>query len=149
MTLLAQLTTDYTQAMKNKEEIKKQALNYLLAQVKNKKIEMQHDLADDEIIALIKKEIKSFNEALSFLEKAGNKADEIAEEQQKKSVLEAYLPQMLSREQTESLISSLIGELGITDLKTQRGLLMKELMAKYRSELDGGMVNEIINEKLS
>jgi uncharacterized protein YqeY len=111
MTLLEQLTDDYKQAMKNREEIKKLTLNYVLAQIKNKKIELHHDLTDDEIIALLKKEIKSINEAVSFLEKAGNKADEIVEEEQKKAVLELYLPQMLSREQTENLISGLIEEL--------------------------------------
>jgi len=148
MALLEQLTADYREAMKNREEVKKLALNYVLAQIKNKKIELQHDLTDDEIIALLKKEIKSINEALSFLEKAGNKADEIAEEKQKKAVLESYLPQMLSQEQTESLISSLIEELGIVDLKTQRGVLMKELMARHKAELDMEVVNEIIGKRL-
>lgn len=120
MSLLEQLTKDYISAMKNREEVKKLTLNYLLAQIKNKKIEFQHDLTDEEIIALIKKEIKSINEAISFLEKAGNKTEEIAEEEQKKAVLSSYLPQMLSPEQTEHLIASLMEELSITDLKTQR-----------------------------
>ena len=38
MTLLEQITEDYKQAMKNHEEVKKLALNYLLAQIKNKRI---------------------------------------------------------------------------------------------------------------
>ncbi|MDD2537434.1 MAG: GatB/YqeY domain-containing protein [Candidatus Absconditabacteria bacterium] len=148
MSLLEQLTADYKQAMKNKEEIKKSALNYLLAQAKNKRIELQQDLTDDEIIALLKKEIKAINEAISFLEKA-NKSAEIAEEQEKKAVLEHYLPAMLSLEETEKLIDTLLSQLNITDLKTGRGLLMKELMANYKSELDTALVNEIINKKLA
>jgi uncharacterized protein YqeY len=148
MTLLDQLTSDYTQALKNKEEQKKLALNYVLAQAKNKKIELQRELTDDELIALLKKEIKAINEALGFLEKAGNKAAEISEELQKKTVLESYLPAMLSPEETEKLIDTLIAQLSLTDLKTQRGVLMKELMANYKSSLDGAVVNEIINAKL-
>jgi uncharacterized protein YqeY len=147
MSLREQLNTDYQQSMKNKEEVKKIALNYLIAQAKNKKIELQTDLTDDDIIALIKKEIKAINEAISFLEKA-NKSDEIEIEQQKKAALSSYLPAMLSREQTEELINSLIEELAITDLKTQRGLLMKELMAHHKSEIDGAIVNDIINQKV-
>ena len=149
MPLLDQLTQDYKQAMKNHEDIKKLALNYILAQAKNKKIELQQDLTDDDIIALLKKEIKAINEALSFLEKAGNKADEIAEENQKKEIFFSYLPATLSAEQTEELLDSLISKLNITDLKTQRGLLMKELMANHKSEIDGATVNDIINKKLS
>ena len=147
MTLLEQITEDYKQAMKNHEEVKKSALNYLLAQIKNKKIELRADPTDDDVISVIKKEIKSLNETLLFLEKA-NKAEEIAIETQKKEVLESYLPAMLSREQTEILINDTIAKLGISDLKTQRGLLMKELMAEHKSELDWAVVNDIINSKL-
>ena len=110
MTLLEQITQDYKQAMKNHEDVKKSALNYLLAQIKNKKIELQVDPTDDDIISVIKKEIKSLNETLLFLEKA-NKSEEIAIETQKKEVLESYLPAMLSREQTETLIDETISKL--------------------------------------
>ena len=147
MTLLEQITQDYKQAMKNHEDVKKSALNYLLAQIKNKKIELQVDPTDDDIISVIKKEIKSLNETLLFLEKA-NKSEEIAIETQKKAVLESYLPAMLSREQTETLIDETISKLWITDLKTQRWLLMKELMAEHKSELDWALVNDIINSRL-
>lgn len=147
MTLIEKITEDYKQAMKNHEEIKKLALNYLLAQIKNKKIELRADPSDDDVIAVIKKEIKSLNETLLFLEKA-NKADEIAVETQKKEILQSYLPTMLSREQTEALIYETVTKLWITDLKTQRWLLMKELMANHKSELDGAVVNDIINSKL-
>ena len=147
MTLLEQITEDYKLAMKNHEEVKKTALNYLLAQIKNKKIELRADPTDDDVIAVIKKEIKSLNETLMFLEKA-NKSEEIIIETQKKEVLESYLPAMLSREQTEALINETISKLWITDLKTQRWMLMKELMAEHKSELDWAVVNDIINSKL-
>ncbi|MDR0651518.1 MAG: GatB/YqeY domain-containing protein [Candidatus Peribacteria bacterium] len=149
MSLLTQLTDDYKAAMKNKEEIRKVTLNYLLAQAKNKNIELQHELTDDELIALIKKEIKAIHETLSFLEKAGNKAETIAEELEKKAILASYLPATLSPEETKKLIISLMEQLAITDLKTQRGILMKELMAHHKSEVDGTIVNEIITSLLS
>lgn len=147
MTLLENITEDYKQAMKSHDDIKKSALNYLLAQIKNKKIELRGDLNDDDIIAVIKKEIKSLNETLVFLEKT-DKVQEIQEEKAKKQILESYLPAMLSKEETESLIADLIKKLWISDLKTQRWLLMKELMAGHKSEIDGAVVNEIINSKL-
>jgi len=147
MVLLEKITEDYKQAMKDHEEVRKLALNYLLAQIKNKKIELRADLTDDDIISVIKKEIKSLNETLLFLEKA-NKSEEIVIENQKKRILESYLPAMLSKEQTESLINETITKLWITDLKTQRWMLMKELMWEHKSELDWSVVNDIINSKL-
>ena len=145
--LYEKLTEDYKIAMKEKQETKKSALNFVLAQIKNKKIELQRDPNDDEVIVLLKKEVKSLNEALSFLEKA-DKPTELAEEQEKKAILEDYLPAMLDKEATKKMIESLVSELQIADLKTGRGLLMKELMAKHKSELDGSLVNQIINEML-
>ena len=133
--------------MKNKEILKKSALNYLIAQIKNKKIELQRDPNDEEIIALIKKEVKSLNEAISFLEKA-NKPEELQEEKEKKLILESYLPATLDEEQTKALIVATISKLNITDLKTQRGLLMKELMATHKTELDPALLNSLINTML-
>jgi len=145
--MFEKIQNDYIQAMKDKEILKKSALNYLIAQIKNKKIELQRDPNDEEIISLIKKEVKSLNEAISFLEKA-NKPEELQEEKEKKLILESYLPAMLDEEQTKSLIENAIRNLNITDLKTQRGLLMKELMATHKTELDPALLNALINTML-
>ena len=145
--MFEKIQNDYIQVMKNKETLKKSALNYLIAQIKNKKIELQRDPNDEEIISLIKKEVKSLNEAISFLEKA-NKPEELQEEKEKKLILENYLPATLNEEQTKSLIESAIRNLNITDLKTQRGLLMKELMATHKTELDPALLNSLINTML-
>jgi len=145
--LYEKLLEDYKIAMKEKQEVKKTALNFVLAQIKNKKIELQRDPNDDEIIAILKKEVKALNEAIWFLEKA-NKPEELSEEQEKKSIIEWYLPQMLDREHTKTLIDEIIQKQWITDLKTWRGVLMKELMWAHRSELDWALVNEIINSML-
>ena len=141
------IQNDYIQAIKNKETLKKSALNYLIAQIKNKKIELQRDPNDEEIISIIKKEVKSLNEAISFLEKA-NKPEELQEEKEKKLILEHYLPATLNEEQTKTLIVATISKLNITDLKTQRGLLMKELMAAHKTELDRALLNSLINTML-
>ena len=145
--MFEKIQNDYIQAMKNKETLKKSALNYLIAQIKNKKIELQRDPNDEEIISLIKKEVKSLNEAISFLEKA-NKPEELQEEKEKKLILENYLPATLNEEQTKTLIVATISKLNITDLKTQRGILMKELMAAHKTELDPALLNSLINTML-
>ena len=145
--MFEKIQKDYIWAMKNKETLKKSALNYLIAQIKNKKIELQRDPNDEEIIFLIKKEVKSLNEAISFLEKA-NKPEELEEEKEKKLILENYLPATLNEGQTKSLIETVIRNLNITDLKTQRGLLMKELMAAHKTALDPALLNSLINTML-
>ena len=145
--MFEKIQKDYIQAMKDKETLRKSALNYLIAQIKNKKIELQRDPNDEEIISVIKKEVKSLNEAISFLEKA-NKPEELQEEKEKKLILESYLPATLDEEQTKALIVATISKLNITDLKTQRGLLMKELMSTHKAELNTALLNSLINTML-
>jgi len=148
MTLLEQLTNDYREALKARNDVKKSVLNFVLAQIKNKKIELQKDLEDWEILSILKKEVKAILETIWFLKQA-DKLDEVEIEEQKKMILEFYLPATMNKEQTTELIQKLMAEHNIVDLKTQRGLLMKELMANYKSEIDAGLVNEIINEMVA
>jgi uncharacterized protein YqeY len=119
MTLLEQLTNDYKEAMKAKDETKKTVLNLILAKIKNKKIELQKDLEDADILTILKKEVKEILETMGFLEKA-NKLDDLEIEKQKKLLLDFYLPATMTKEQTAELIKKLISEQNITDLKTQR-----------------------------
>ncbi len=148
MTLLERLTNDYKEAMKDKNETKKIVLNLILAKIKNKKIELQKDLEDADIIGILKKEVKEILETIGFLKQA-DKSDDVQTEEQKKLILDLYLPATMSKEQTIELIQKLISDLDITDLKTQRGSLMKELMANHKWQIDWGLVNEIINEMIA
>ncbi len=135
MSLLERLTYDYKEALKQRDEVKKSVLNFVLAKIKNKKIELQKDLEDADIIGILKKEVKEILETIGFLEKA-NKPDELEIERQKKLLLEFYLPATMNKEQTAELIDKFITDQNITDLKTQRGLLMKDLMANYKGQVD-------------
>lgn len=147
MSLEEKLINDYKQAFKEKDESKKGILNYVYAQLKNKRIETQKDLSDDDVMSVIKKEIKSRNEAIEFLEKAG-KTDDIALERNNIAVLQAYLPQMMSEEATRTLIEQTISSLGVTDLKADRGKVVGAIMATHKSVVDGKMMNDIIMSML-
>lgn len=145
MKMIEKIMQDYKIAMKERQENRKIILNYLIAQIKNKKIEVQRDLTDDEVLSLIRKEVKSLGEAMLFLQKAG-KLEDLRAEEEKKEVLESYLPQLLDKEKTRNLIQKVISDLGLLDIQKQRGQLMKELMGKYRGELDPSVINEVLSE---
>lgn len=142
-----QLMEDYKQAMRDKDAIKKTVLSFVIAQIKNKQIDAQKDLTDDEIIATIKKEIKSIKEAAEFLKQAG-KEEELQQELAKAAVLQAYLPEVMNEEQTRELIEKLVAELWITDLNKQRGQLMWAIMKDYKSDVDGSLVNQIVTSMI-
>jgi len=120
MSLEQKVFDDYKQAFKDRDETKKGILNYVVAQLKNKKIEIQKDLSDDDVVSIIKKEIKSRNEAIEFLEKAG-KTEDVAMEKSNIAVLQQYVPEMMSEAQLRTLVEQTITSLGIDDIKTGRG----------------------------
>ena len=143
--MIEQIMQDYKIAMKERQENRKLILNYLISQIKNKKIDLQRELTDEEAVNLIRKEVKSLQEGMLFLQKAG-KRDELKTEEEKRKVLEWYLPQLMTKEQTKNLIQQIVVELGLIDLQKQKGVLMKEIMSKYRGSIDPELVNQVLLE---
>ncbi len=143
--MIEQIMQDYKIAMKERQENRKLILNYLISQIKNKKIDLQRELTDEEVVNLIRKEVKSLQEGMLFLQKAG-KGDELKTEEEKRKVLEWYLPQLMTKEQTKNLIQQIVVELGLIDLQKQKGVLMKEIMSKYRGSIDPELVNQVLLE---
>lgn len=148
MSLQDKLLADYLQAMKDKNNTKKTILNYVIAQIKNKKIELQKDLEDVDVVKILKKEVKALVEAIGFLEKT-DKKDELDEEKAKKVLLEFYLPQTKSKEETQKIVEDLISDLGITELAKQRWQIMWAIKSKYGEEIEWSVANEVINEILA
>lgn len=143
--MIEQIMQDYKIAMKERQENRKLILNYLISQIKNKKIDLQRELTDEEVVNLIRKQVKSLQEGMLFLEKAG-KGDALRTEEEKRKILEWYLPQLMTKEQTKNLIQQIVVELGLIDLQKQKGVLMKELMSKYRGSIDPELVNQVLLE---
>lgn len=52
----------------------------------------------------------------------------------------------MTKEQTKNLIQQMTVELGLIDLQKQKGILMKELMSKYRGIIDLELVNQVLLE---
>lgn len=144
MSLSQQLTADYIEAMKNKEQIKKEILNYIVAQIKYKKIELQKDPSDADVIQIIKKEIKAREESLEYLNKWWN-IEDINLEIAKIDIMKKYLPTMMDQEQLTRLVQKVIWELAISDPRKERWAIIQEIMKDNRSVVDGKMLNEIIN----
>ena len=141
--LYEKIMEDYKEAFKSRDAVKKSVLSYVLAQIKNKKIELQKEPEDADIAALLKKEIKSRQESLVFLEQA-NKEEEIAEEKWIITFLSSYLPTLMSQEELELLVKKVIAEQWISDIAKQRGEIVKFIMADHKAVVDGKMLQDVI-----
>ncbi len=147
MSLYKKIQDDWKAAFKARETIKKDILNFVRAQLKNKEIDLGREPNDDEVIAVIKKEIKTRKESLVFLKQQWDD-EEVTLEETNISYLEVYLPETMSKEQTHAVVLETIESLGITDLKQQRGQLMGAIMKQYWSSVDWALLNNVVTQML-
>ena len=144
--MIEKLKADLSQAMRQKDAIATATLRMLISQVQYARIEAKRDLKDEDYLALLQRAVKTRREAIEHYEKGG-RADLAAKEKAEIAVVERYLPQALSPEETAREVDTLLAELGISE-KKDLGRAMKEFMARHRGKVDGKVVNGLIASRL-
>ncbi|MCH5336136.1 MAG: GatB/YqeY domain-containing protein [Campylobacter sp.] len=147
MNLKEQILNDIKEAMKNKDEFKRDTLRTLNAAFKQVEVDERIMLDDERVLKIIASEIKKRTDALS-LYKQGGREDLAQKEQQEITLFESYLPKQLSDEELESALKALLEELNIHSLKEQ-GRAMKEAKAKFGASVNGKRLNEALRKFLS
>ena len=123
------------------------AIRLVRAAIMNEEIAQQHELNDEEVLAIIRREVGQHKESLSIFEKAGRE-DLVAAERAQLQCLEAYLPQQMSREEITQAAQEAIAETGASDVR-HLGQVMRVLMPRLRNRADGGTINQIVRDVLS
>lgn len=147
MSLKEKIQTDMKEALKSGDREKLNAIRFLLSQIKNAEIEKGAELKDDEVLAVISREIKKIKEAAQEFLKGGN-PERAEKELREADFLSSYLPEPLSEEELESLVEETIRNVGAFTLKDM-SLVMKELMPRVRGRAEGSLVSEMVKKKLS
>lgn len=146
--LQEQLNKDYIQAMKDKDQVKSQTLNFLRAQLKNVQLDKKADtLEDADVIATIKKQVKQRQDSIEQF-KTGGRDDLVAKEEAELAILKSYLPEELSVEELSKIVNEAIDEAGATSMK-EMGVVMKIVMAKTEGRADNKTVSELVKKALS
>ncbi|HID53556.1 MAG TPA: GatB/YqeY domain-containing protein [Anaerolineae bacterium] len=147
MTLKEQLNEDVKEAMRSGDKEKRDTLRLLQAAIKQEEIDGQTTLDDAGVQAVLTRQAKQRRESIADYEKAGR--SELAEEERRQLVIiESYLPQMMSREEIESLAAQAIAEVNASDVKDM-GKVMGRLMPQLKGKADGRLVNEVVRGLLS
>jgi len=110
--LYERITKDYMSAMKNKDSFRAEVLSTLRSAIKYREIELREkgkELDDQEVLDVIKKEIKKRKEAIEMY-KQGRREDLAEKEEKELAILQEYVPQGLSEEELKERIKSIIGE---------------------------------------
>jgi len=138
-------------AMRAKDARKVGTLRLINSALKDKDIEARGlgkaPLNDEEVLALLQKMIKQRNDSIEAYEKAG-RADLVAQEQEEKAIIEAYLPQQMDLEEVKAAVAAVIASTGAASVKDM-GKVMGELKAKFAGKMDFSKANGVVKELLS
>ena len=145
--MFEKITKDLTEAMKNKDAFRLSVLRMLKSALKNEEINKKSPLTDDEVFAIIKKQVKTRKDSMN--EYASYNRMDLADSLQKEiDILNAYLPEELSDEELEKVITETITKLNADSVK-QMGLVIKTISSEYGARCDMAKVSKIVKEKLS
>ncbi len=126
------IQSDLIKAMKSKDQSRLETLRYILAQIKNKEIDKKTALSDEEVVALLRKQVKEIEESIVAFKK-GSREDLVQSESAKKDIVASYLPAEISDDELLKEIRKIIDanlDLYQKSPKNIIGICMKELRQK-------------------
>lgn len=141
------LLEDLKEAMKEKNEIKKNAIQMTRAGILQIEKDKGIELTDEQIIELISKEVKKRKDSIADYEKGGRE-DLVNQINEEISYLEKYLPKQLTEEEITVIVKQIIAELGATTMKDM-GKVMKAAKEKMGVTADGKTINKVVKENLA
>lgn len=148
MEIREKIMADMKSAMRDKDQVKLDAIRFLQAAIKNREIEVRPAaITSDDILAVLKKLVKQRKESIEQYQ-AASRQDLVDKELSELKVIEAYLPAQMSKDQVEAVVVQVIAETKASSIKDM-GTVMKAVMAKTAGSADNKLVSEIIKSKLS
>jgi len=141
MSLLSQISADMKESMLAREELRLSVLRMLLSELNYKKIDIQKELTDEDIVGVIRKEVKKRIEAIQSYQ-AGGRQSQAEQELREKEMLERYLPALMTEEEVKKQIADIKEIEGIKDF----GQVMKVVSPMFRGKADGSLVAKVVRE---
>lgn len=147
MDLKQTLENDLKNAMRANDDVRKRTLRMALSAVKLAEVEKGKPVDEAALLAILQKEVKMRQEAISEAERA-SRADLAAASKSELAILEGYLPKPFSEADLEALVNDAIQESGATSLR-EMGQVMKILMPRLQGRAAGDQVSQMVRHLLS
>ncbi|UFS62050.1 GatB/YqeY domain-containing protein [Sulfurimonas sp. HSL-3221] len=147
MELKDQIRNDIKEAMKAKEVQRRDALRLLNSAMKQIEVDERKELSDDDVIAIIQKQIKQRNDAAAQYKDAGR--DELYDKEMAEiAVFETYLPAQLDDAELESAVKAIIEKTGASTMKDM-GKVMGMASKELAGQADGKRISSCVKTLLS
>jgi uncharacterized protein YqeY len=145
------LREDLTASIKARDELRSSTLRLVLTAITNAEVagKQARELSDDDVLSVLASESKKRREAATAFADAGR--DELADkERAEAAIIAEFLPEPLTEEEIQSLVTSTIDELGVRDEGMRAmGRIMGALQPSVKGRADGGVVSAEVRRQLS
>lgn len=145
--LKEKLLQDLKEAMKEKNDLRKNVVQMIRAAILQVEKDKQIELDDEKIIEIIAKEAKKRKDSLPDYEKSGRE-DLIKQVKEEIEIISKYLPKQLTKDEISQIVAEIIKQTGATSIK-EMGAVMKEAKAQIGAKADGKTINEVVRELLN
>jgi len=147
MGLKEELLKELKSAMQSKDTIKKDTITMLRAAILQIEKDTQKELSEDDMLAIVAKEVKKRKESLPEYEKAGRQ-DIVDNLNKEIEILEVYMPEQLSEDDIRKIVIETIAAVRATSPKDM-GKVMQGVRSKTAAQADGKVVSQIVKEELN
>lgn len=137
---------DLKVAMLARDSVRVDVLKSLKSALIYEKIAQGSDLDDQTIQAVVRREAKKRQEAITIYEQAG-RADHRQKEQQELAILQSYLPTQLSEAELMVVVEKAIDELNVSN-SSEVGKVMGHLTKKLQGRADNKLLSQIVQDRL-
>ena len=147
MSLKDQITEDMKTAMRAKDSERLLTVRTLLAAMKQKEVDERVVLDDVAIVAIVDKLVKQRKDSIAAFE-SGNRQDLADKEKAEMLILQGYLPQRMSAEETTAAVQAIVAELGATG-PGDMGKVMGVVKTRLAGKADMGQVSAAVKAALA
>ena len=147
MSLVERIEGDLRDAMRARDDDRRDALRLILSSLRAAEKELQRPLHDAEELQVLQRERKRRVEAAEAFRNAGREEQARAEERELE-VLEGFMPDPLSEDELEEIVDEVIAEVGATSLR-DIGRVMADVMPQVAGRAEGSHVSQVVREKLA
>ena len=147
MSLIKEIEEELTQAMRERDDARRDTLRLILASLRSAEKDLQRPLSDGEELQVLQRERKKRIEAVDAFRQAGRE-QQAEKEEDELEVLEEFMPEPLSEDELEEIVDDVIAEVGATSMR-DIGRVMADVMPQVAGRADGSAVSQIVRETLA
>ena len=147
MTLKERLHNATTDAMRSGAALRRDTLRMAESALYNAEKRDRRTYADDEVVAIIAREVKTRRESVEAFRGAGRE-DLATKEEAEIAILTEFLPEPLGDDEISALVDEAIAATGAVGPRDM-GKVMGWLSPKTRGRADGKVVSGLVNARLA